>query len=59
MRCDSNECIYPFASSPGLWIVLCDSNYPWLEHISKVPKMFETQKFDSKNEHFLHWIPFM
>ena len=36
----------PFASWPGAWINLTSSNYPSVEQISMVPKMFEPLKFN-------------
>ena len=35
-----------FASWPGAMINFIGSNYPWLEHFSMVPKVFEPLKFD-------------
>ena len=35
-----------FASQPGDMINLIGSNYPWLEHFSMVPKVFEPLGFD-------------
>ena len=33
-------------SDLALWLTLSGSNYPYLEQISMVPKMFEPLKFD-------------
>ena len=36
-------------SDLALWLTLSGSNYPCLEQISMVPKMFEPLKFDCSN----------
>ena len=38
--------LLPFAPWYGVWLTLSGLNYPNLEQISMVPKMFEPLKFD-------------
>ena len=46
-RCKRKSKIYPyFASWPGAMLSLTSSNYPCLEHVFHVPKVFEPWKFD-------------
>ena len=40
-----------FASRPGAMLTLSSSNYPCLEHVFMVPKMFEPLKFDCSRKY--------